>query len=123
MNLVVIALGGAVGALARYGLSGAVHRFASPYFPWGTFVVNVAGCLVFGFIAGLTDERLTIDQTTRAFLLVGVLGAFTTFSTFSFETVELLRNGETAAALMNAGGQLLLGLGAMFGGFLVGKAL
>ena len=123
MNLVVIALGGAVGALARYGLSGAVHRFASPYFPWGTFVVNVAGCLVFGFIAGLTDERLTIDQTTRAFLLVGVLGAFTTFSTFSFETVELLRNGETAAALMNAGGQLLLGMVAMFGGGLAGKAL
>jgi len=123
MNLVVIALGGAVGALARYGLSGAVHRFASPYFPWGTFVVNVAGCLVFGFIAGLTDERLTIDQTTRAFLLVGVLGAFTTFSTFSFETVELLRNGETAAALMNAGGQLLLGMVAMFGGVLAGKAL
>jgi CrcB protein len=123
MNLVVIALGGAVGALARYGLSGAVHRFASPYFPWGTFVVNVAGCLVFGFIAGLTDERLTIDQTTRAFLLVGVLGAFTTFSTFSFETVELLRNGETAAALMNAGGQLMLGMVAMFGGVLVGRAL
>jgi CrcB protein len=123
MNLVVIALGGAVGALARYGLSGAVHRFASPYFPWGTFVVNVAGCLVFGFIAGLTDERLTIDQTTRAFLLVGVLGAFTTFSTFSFETVELLRNGETAAALMNAGGQLLLGMGAMWAGFLGGRAL
>ena len=123
MNLVVIALGGAVGALARYGLSGAVHRFASPYFPWGTFVVNVAGCLVFGFVAGLTDERLTIDQTTRAFLLVGALGAFTTFSTFSFETVELLRSGETTAALMNAGGQLLLGLGAMWGGFVGGKAL
>lgn len=123
MNLVVIALGGAVGALARYGLSGAVHRFTSPYFPWGTFVVNVAGCLVFGFIAGLTDERLTIDQTTRAFLLVGMLGAFTTFSTFSFETMELLRNGETTAALMNAGGQLLLGMGAMLAGFLGGKAL
>jgi CrcB protein len=123
MNLVVIALGGAVGALARYGLSGAVHRFASPYFPWGTFAVNVAGCLVFGFIAGLTDERLTIDQTMRAFLLVGVLGAFTTFSTFSFETVELLRSGETMAALMNAGGQLLLGMGAMWAGFLGGKAL
>ncbi len=83
----------------------------------------MAGCLAFGFIAGLTDERLTIDQTTRAFLLVGVLGAFTTFSTFSFETVELLRSGETTAALMNAGGQLLLGLVAMFGGFLGGKAL
>ena len=123
MNLVVIALGGAVGALARYGLSGAVHRFASPYFPWGTFVVNVAGCLVFGFVAGLTDERLTIDQTTRAFLLVGLLGAFTTFSTFSFETVELLRSGEATAALMNAGGQLLLGMGALWVGFMGGKML
>lgn len=123
MNLLAIAVGGAIGALARYGLAGAVHRLTSPYFPWGTFVVNLAGCLVFGVVAGLTEERLRIDQTTRTFLLVGVLGAFTTFSTMTFETFELLRDGQAAAAALNAGGQFLLGLAALWIGVVAGRAL
>jgi CrcB protein len=122
-KLALIAAGGALGAVARYGLAGVVHEYATPHFPWGTFVVNVAGCLLFGLAAGLTETRLTLDQTTRTFLLVGLLGAFTTFSTFTFETFELLRDGQLAAAALNVGGQLALGFLALVGGVWIGRAI
>jgi len=120
---VLVAVGGALGALARYGLSGLVHRFASPYFPWGTATVNLVGCLLFGIVAGYTDERLTLDPRTRAFILIGLLGGFTTFSTFTFETLELLRDGQVLPAAGNVAGQLIVGLFALWLGFAGGRLL
>jgi fluoride exporter len=108
--LLFVAAGGACGAVGRYVLAGFVHRFVTPFFPWGTFVVNVAGCAVFGFLFGILEVRQVTSPNLRAFVFIGLLGGFTTFSSFAFETMELVRKGETAAALGNVGGQVVLGL-------------
>jgi CrcB protein len=120
---VVIALGGALGSLARYLVTGAVHRYASPYFPYGTFVVNLGGCLLFGIIFGLSEHRFVVGSTMRAFLLIGVLGGFTTFSSFTFETFQLLRDGELLLAAVNSVGQVVIGLVAFWLGTVVVRTL
>lgn len=121
MNVLAVAIGGALGAMARYGLGGLVHRYASPHFPYGTFVVNVLGCLLFGILAGLSEHRFVLGPTARAFLLIGILGGFTTFSSFTFETFQLLRDAELARAAVNMAGQLLIGLAALWAGFVLAR--
>jgi fluoride exporter len=117
-----IAVGGALGSIARYLLAGAVHRVASPYFPWGTFVVNVSGCLVFGLLFGLSEQRGALGPAMRAFLFIGLLGGFTTFSSFTFETFQLLRDGELLLAAGNAVGQLAIGLAAFWAGAVLARS-
>jgi len=85
-------------------------------FPYGTFVVNILGCLLIGFLAGYADTHDIFTTTSRAFVFTGLLGAFTTFSTFSYETMGLFQNGHTSPALTNMGLQLVLGLVAVWGG-------
>jgi CrcB protein len=123
MNVLLIALGGSIGAVARYGLAGLVQRFTTPYFPFGTFVVNIVGCLAFGILAGLAEQRFALGPAARAFLLIGVLGGFTTFSSFSFETFQLLRDAELMRATLNAVGQLAAGVFAMWLGFVLARLL
>jgi CrcB protein len=119
VRYLLVGVGGALGSVARYALDGLVLRLASPYFPSGTFVVNVVGCLAFGLILGLADGRLfPLTPTTRVFLLIGVLGGFTTFSTFTFETFRLVRDGDYVRGAVNAGGQVLVGYLAMWGGYI-----
>jgi len=117
MQLIVIGVGGAIGALARYLLGGAVHRGMPGFFPYGTFVVNLLGCVVFGAIAGLAESRFVIGPIVRAFLLIGVLGGFTTFSSFTYETFELVRSGQLGAAAINVAGQVGLGFLGLWAGF------
>ena len=117
VTLLLIGLGGAIGSTARYLVSALVLRATTPYFPYGTFVVNVLGCALFGAIVGLAQHRVALSPDARAFLLVGVLGGFTTFSTFAFDTLSLLRDAQPAAALVNALGQLLVGVAAVWVGF------
>ena len=109
--------------MCRYGLSTVVQRFTSPFFPYGTFVVNVGGCLAFGIIMGAARERFVLGPSARAFLLIGILGGFTTFSTFTYETFALLQDGQLARALVNAIGQLVLGLASLWFGYAVVAAL
>jgi CrcB protein len=123
MPLLLIAAGGALGSVARYLVAGAVHRVTPPFFPYGTFVVNVTGCLVFGVLAGLANERAVLGPNARMFLLVGVLGGYTTFSTFGFETFELLRSARFGAALANAGGQVVAGVAGVWLGTVVSRAI
>ena len=123
MQLILVAVGGALGSVSRYALSTAVQRFSSPFFPYGTFVVNVLGCLVFGIIMGAARERFVLGPSERAFLLIGILGGFTTFSTFSYETFALLQDGEFARAFANAAGQLICGLVALWAGYAAVAAL
>jgi fluoride exporter len=123
VQLILIALGGALGSLCRYGLSTTVQRFSSPFFPYGTFVVNVLGCLVFGILIGAARQRFVLGPSERAFLLIGILGGFTTFSTFTYETFALLQDGEFVRALANAGGQLICGLVALWAGYVLVAAL
>lgn len=100
-TLLSIAVGGATGAVARYGVSIGVHAMAGRNFPYGTLTVNVLGSFLMGFLYIMFMERLSVGGEWRALLLVGGLGAFTTFSTFSLETLNLLEGGEAAKALLN----------------------
>jgi CrcB protein len=107
----MVGSGGFVGALARYGVSGLVHRQASlTTFPFGTLVVNLLGCFAIGILAGLAEVRQLFGPEFRTFALIGVLGGFTTFSTFGYETVALVRDTEYLRAAANVGGNVVLGI-------------
>jgi CrcB protein len=120
-QLLAIGLGGAAGSLARYGLSTWVHGFAGRGFPWGTLTVNVLGCAAMGALFVLLTERFADTSVLRAGLLIGVLGGFTTFSSFSIETFNLIEQGEHAKALLNAAASLLLCVGATWIGVIIGR--
>ena len=123
-NLLFVGLGGFIGASLRYATGLLVGRFFSEAnFPYGTFVVNMLGCLLIGFLAGLTDSRDLLNDASRAFVFTGMLGAFTTFSTFSYETMGLLQNGQTSPALTNLGLQIILGLLAVWVGIQLAKLI
>lgn len=113
-----VGAGGFVGAIFRYGLSGLVHRVVSfATFPWGTLVVNVVGCLAIGALAGATESRQLLNPEMRLFLMIGMLGGFTTFSTFGFETFQLLRDAQRMAAAGNVLLHVSLGLTAVWAGY------
>jgi len=114
IKLLLIGCGGFIGAIARYGLSGLVHRTFQSSFPYGTLVVNVAGCLVIGGMLYFVEDRMILPSATRAFLMIGILGAFTTFSTFGYETVQLLTDGRWSAGLLNVAANVILGLAAVW---------
>jgi fluoride exporter len=119
MIWLLVAVGGALGSMARYALSMLVLRATGTLFPLGTFVVNVVGCLCFGLVIGAAGQRIALSPEARAFILVGVLGGFTTFSSYVFESAGLIRDGQMGAALVNVGGQVIAGLAA----FWIGTAL
>ncbi len=117
-QLVVVGLGGALGSAARFAVSGWVQRLAPDgTFPYGTLAVNVTGCLAIGFLGGLMEVRQVLGPTLRLFLLLGVLGGFTTFSTFAFETLGLAHGAELLKAAANGAAHLALGLGAAWLGY------
>jgi fluoride exporter len=118
-----IAVAGALGALARYGLEGAVSRRSGGAFPWGTFAVNVSGAFVLGFVFTVMTEQLTTAPWLRSAVTIGFLGAYTTFSTLSFETYRLLEDDALGLAAANALGTLTAGLGAVYLGIVAGRAL
>jgi CrcB protein len=99
-NILVIALGGSLGALSRYYLSKMITDYSGGTFPWGTLMVNLIGALLIGFLYGLFD-RIIIPIEFRVFITIGFIGAFTTFSTFALESVNLLREGEIKLGLSN----------------------
>ena len=119
----LVAFGGALGAVARATLSMAIQSRWPSTLPWGTIVVNLAGCLILGLLSGALESRPHLNPTWRAFGAVGVLGAFTTFSTFENETLALLQRGELPAALANVALSLLAGLSAVWVGQLGGRML
>src|SRR5579864_7863198 len=116
---VLIAIGSALGGMGRYFLSGVVTTITGGTFPYGTMLVNITGCLVIGFFATLTgpDGRLLVGTTARQFVMVGVCGGYTTFSSFSLETLYLMRAGEWIPAAANAFGSVLLCLLSVWIGF------
>jgi CrcB protein len=122
LELASIGIGGAIGSILRYALSGWILKFPIwGSFPGGTLVVNVLGCAAVGLLGGISESRAVFGPTTRLFILIGLLGGFTTFSTFSYETLTLVRAGETAKAALNAAANLLLCLSCTWIGFGVGS--
>jgi fluoride exporter len=120
-KLVLLALMGAVGTLARYGLQGLVQSWTGQGFPWGTLAVNVVGCFLFGLVWCLAEERMVISGQTRVIILVGFMGAFTTFSSFAFETGQLMRDSQWWMAVGNVAAQNILGVVFLFLGFALGR--
>lgn len=117
-----LVVAGAVGAPARYLLDGFVHDHARGAFPWGTFVVNVTGSLLLGVVTGAALYH-ALPATPRIWLGTGFCGAYTTFSTFTFETIRLLEEGAVADAFRNAGASLVVGTAAAGAGLALAAAL
>jgi CrcB protein len=123
MQTLAIAAGGATGALMRFWVSTATYAWLGRGFPWGTLMVNVLGSFAMGLLYILFIERLTAGPELRAFLLIGFLGAFTTFSTFSIETFNLIEEAQIGKALLNAGGSVMICIAAAWLGVIAGRQL
>lgn len=115
INILLVGLGGFVGSILRYLVSGYVQQSAKSIdFPYGTLAVNVIGCFIIGFLAQLAEERGMFTSESRLFVFVGILGGFTTFSSFGNETLNLARDSQTLNALANIGANVILGLFAVW---------
>ncbi|MBN1369385.1 MAG: fluoride efflux transporter CrcB [Dehalococcoidaceae bacterium] len=120
--LIMVGAGGFVGAVLRYLVSGwAQNLSGSNGFPWGTLAVNLIGCLAIGLLMGITESRQWFGPESRALVFIGLLGGFTTFSTFSYETYSLFRGGEVLAAGANIMLQVIPGIGCVGLGYIIGR--
>jgi CrcB protein len=123
-KILLVLLGGAVGTGCRYGLSSLVYHFVErPTFPYANLLINVSGSFLIGVLAEVFEARVLVSPAVRVALLTGVLGGYTTFSSFSFETFSLLRDGEWLLAALNAVGSVLLGLLAVWAGMRLAQLL
>ncbi|RPI04825.1 MAG: fluoride efflux transporter CrcB [Ignavibacteriae bacterium] len=120
-NYILVFLGGGLGASARYYLSGTVYRFLPSDFPYGNLIVNITGCFTIGLLMTMMEERFLSDPSLRVFLTIGILGGFTTFSSFSYETVALLRDAEFLRASLNIGASVFGCLAATILGMFIGR--
>lgn len=124
LPILLVGVGGFLGSIFRYVLSGWVHRILdNPWFPYGTLAVNVTGSLVIGFLAGLVDSRSLFSSEARLFVFIGLLGGFTTFSSLTIETFSLARSAQLLAAAMNVTLQLFVGLVAVWLGNLLARLM
>ena len=121
-RVIFVAMGGALGALSRYGLEGLIDGWRGPTV-LGTFVVNISGSLLLGLFLGLTEERFAAPYLARTAIAIGFLGAYTTFSTLMFESVDLAESGSLTTAALNAGGSVAAGLVAVYAGLTLGRSI
>jgi fluoride exporter len=123
MRLLLVGLGGFVGTLGRYWLSGLIARRYGETFPYGTLVVNALGCFVIGFLFYFFYERSLMAPTSRTVIFIGLLGGFTTFSSYGLQTFTLLRDGEVLLALANIAASNVLCLVLVWLGYTLAKAI
>ena len=116
----LLGIGGAIGTICRYAAQGAVQRMTDAVFPWGTLTVNLSGSLIIGFLWGMHEAEI-ISPNIRIFLFIGLLGGYTTFSSFSLESINLLREGEIKYFVLNMLASNILGVALAFGGFILSK--
>jgi CrcB protein len=121
-HALLVGAGGFIGSVLRFAVSGGVHRFVPmSTFPWGTFTVNVTGCLLIGILGGLGESRQLFSGEARVFLFLGLLGGFTTFSTFGYETLALMRDAEHLRAAGNILLNVVAGLLAAWLGLMIAR--
>jgi fluoride exporter len=123
MPLFLIGLGGFAGAISRYVVDGFVTDRTAGAFPWGTLVVNATGSFVLGLLFAMTTERAILPADIRGPVMIGFIGAYTTFSTFMLESWRLVEGGSYGLALANLGGSIVVGLLAVFAGLVIGRAI
>ena len=121
-KLVWLSLAGACGTVSRYSLCEATAKIKGAHSLWGTFTVNILGSFLFGLIYALAQKKLSISPETRLIILTGFMGAFTTFSTFAFETAKMLKSAQWTLAAVNIAAQTIIGIGALVLGVMLGKA-
>ena len=121
-KLLFIAIGGAIGALLRYAISGIAYKYLGSGFPWGTLCVNLIGAFAIGILWGLS-EKTAVSSEFRTFAFIGIIGSFTTFSTYGLETFNLFRDGEIKLALANVLITNVLGIALVLSGFIASKYL
>ncbi len=119
IKIINLILGGALGTVTRHLISNATHKVLGINFPYGTFVVNILGCFIAGFLISLAEKKFSLDQNTRILIMTGFCGAFTTFSTFIFETSNLMKDGQLLKVFLNIFLSILIG----FIGFRAGGCL
>ena len=122
-NLLLLGLAGGLGTVARFWISGLMHRYTRETFPLGTLAVNFLGCLLIGLVMHLARDQQALSPTARTIIVVGLLGGFTTFSAFGYETLELLQGGSALVAGANVAANVVLGIGAVWVGAAVGRLL
>lgn len=121
MKVAVVAMGGALGAITRYGVNVVVARFWTGDFPLATFLINVSGSFILGFFATFAAEKSTLDPLWRLLVATGFVGAYTTFSTFEYETQALTETGATAVAVANIVASVIAGFAAVQLGVLMAR--
>lgn len=122
-HVLLVGVGGFLGSILRYGLSGFVHRWVQDAFPAGTLLVNVLGCCILGTVMYLVEYREFFSAEGRVFVTIGLLGGFTTFSTFGYETFALLREAQLLQALASVAANVILGTAAVATGWIAAKTL
>jgi fluoride exporter len=123
MKYLLVGLGGAIGSIGRFLIYHLALKFGFAYFPIGTFIVNVLGCFILGLLVGFDNARIFVHDNLRPLFVVGVLGGFTTFSTFGLETFELLRDGYFIMASINVFSSVILALVGIWGGIQIGRLI
>ena len=122
LNYLLLALGGALGTLWRYAVTVGVNE-RTGVGPWGTFAVNISGSLLIGFLAITLGDRFEVSDDVRRFVIVGILGGYTTFSTLAWDTARFIETGEAGRAVLNGVGSLVAGVIAVFAGMALARAL
>ena len=122
VKIIFLAAGGAIGTVFRYALSGLTYRVFDSVFPWGTLFVNLSGSLVIGLLWGFFEIE-SLPSNLRSFVFIGILGGFTTFSTFTLESFSMFRDGELKLAISNVLVNNILGIALVFAGFLISKQI
>ncbi len=123
IKILYLIIGGTVGTISRYGLTGLVHKALGAEFPYGTLAVNTAGCFIIGFLVALSENKFVLGVNARVLLMIGFCGAFTTFSTFMLETSNLMDNGEMMRAFMNLLLSIVIGFTVFRAGVMLGEIL
>ena len=123
MPLILIGVGGFAGAISRYLIDGFVTDRTAGSFPWGTLVVNATGSFILGLLFALTTERAILPAEIRGPVLIGFIGAYTTFSTYMLESWGMIESGSYGPAMANLGGSVVIGLAAVAAGLLIGRAI